>query len=474
MNNKKILISIGLSLLLIGCGSDSNSDITSKKQNISVPNKIDVKTPKVLKGESTDSATSKIQKTELQSGNSRGYLQLKENIAETEFMKNDLKINLLLAEKIMPQIQEECQDIPTGTTCNIEAGKLTFVLNNTLIREIGDITGEIPSKVLTKEQEKTLKLGKTSFTQYTQSKEHQYALVMNMTPIENSFGSTVKESIQTIKWSKDENNVWSTYSTKDNSSHSSMSLRYLKKDNGEVEMEIDDDYNAVSVESMVSTPVNGDPDTSEHKTSDISGKFNFKIINSDENFKVTSSSSDYENGERIHTTSSIGEISDKGGYLSFRGFFFNTEYREKEQFDAKGNVVSSIYCDSAQECSLNDESTWIKADTQGTSEPIPTLEESTFVELIVTGGNLEEGQTLLLKPDTNIDKFTMDEVFNSVVGEVYVSEDELFGILNSKDYINQLDKLIMVHLDFDIEENTFKEPTFELVSAEDRPTLSKK
>lgn len=483
MNNKKILISIGLSLLLIGCGSDSKSEDTDTSTKISVPSQIDVAVPKALKSDK-DTTKNKFQKTEdeiPETANSGGFFQLQSNIAEAEFMKTDLKINLLLAEKIMPQIQQECVDIPVGTTCDIEADKLSFVLDTTMINEINEITGEEAPPESMENVERTIKLGKTSFTQYDQSEEHQYALIMDMTPVENSFGSSVQESIQTIKWSKDENNVWSTYSTSDNSSKSNMSLRYLKKANGEVEMEIDDNYEGTTTQSIPTTLADGEDATSPvHESNKIKGEFNFKIVNANENFKITSNSSDYEDEKRIGTTSSIGEISDKGGYLSFRGFFFETEYREKEQFDGSGNIVSSIYCDSEQSCNLNDESTWIKNDTQSTSgsEPIIDIPQSSFVELIITGGNLKEGQTLLLKPDTNIDNLTMDNIFNSVIGEIYVSENETFGMLDSKDYVNQLEQLIMVHLDFDMEENinedVFKEPTFEVVTTENRPTLTTK
>ncbi len=502
MKTRTTLISIGLAILLIGCGSTDNKS-KSETNKISVPTKIDMEMPKALKTDKSNK-TERLQKDEVpipidvpierEENKSQGYYQLKNDIEDAEMRQIDLKINLLLADKIMPKIQKECNDTPLEETCNIEANKLSFVLDENMKKDIVNITREefsedyANSKGAT-ETEKTFTLGKVSFTQHKSSADYQYVLKMDMSSFDNAYSEN-STSIQTIKWSKDENRVWSIRNYGSDDSSSNTSIRYLKKSNGETQMEIDDDYDSsvttasastgiASTSSSASVPVSNDIISLENDTPTIEhmrGEFHFKISNLNDYFKINSNSKDFQDDQEMGVMNSIGEISDKGGYLSFVGLFMGgEEYREKNEFNANGEVVFSGYCNRSESCDMNDESTWLTYNNKESYEGEAfTLDmDNNLVELTVTGGDLKDGQYLLLSPNTKIDNLSTEEVFDAMVGEVYVSRDSKFASINSKEYLDVLDELVMVYVDFAIdEEETLKEPTFEVLASDKRPILT--
>jgi hypothetical protein len=205
----------------------------------------------------------------------------------------------------------------------------------------------------------------------------------------------------------------------------------------------------------------------------VEEEFHFKITNKDDYFKIISNSHYVENEKKIESSSSVGEVSDDGGYLNFRGIFLANEYREKEKFNANGNVIFSAYCDSSEECDLNDERTWLEHG-DNTFEPAIEVE---FVELSINGGNLKEGMYLLLASNTDISKLSVEEVFDATIGNIYVSNNFTYGSLHTKKYLTQLDTLLLVHVILDIEsvkKDPLKEGSFELVNAENRPVLREK
>jgi len=328
-------------------------------------------------------------------------------------------------------------------------------------------------------------LGKTTFTQHTDSEDYQYSLSMDMSAMIRRFETDTTIYTQIIKWSKDEKRVWSIYAQENEESTSNMSLRYSENENGQTQMEIDEESKFSGGSSLASTStvststpvdVNGTVINLGNDTPSIENideKFYFKITNKDDYFKIISNSSYLEDEKKIDSSSSVGEISDEGGYLNFRGVFLENEYREKEKFDANGNIVFSGYCDSLEACDLNDESTWVE---QGDNTFEPAIDID-IVELAVSSGNLEEGNYLLLAPNTDITKLSVEEVFDAVIGDIYVEKEVLYGVLYKKEYLPVLDSLILVRVTFDIEsakEDTSMEASFELVTAENRPVLEAK
>lgn len=402
MNSRKILLSIGISILLLGCngGENKKAEAENNQQKISIPKEINIEIPKALKDDSikTDKVSKRVQKQHKEGlGESRGFLQLKEEIAQLEFMKNDLEINLLLVVQLMGDIESHCQEVPLGTTCTIEANQLSITLNQDIIDEIDEMTGENNSDILGE----TIPIGEVKFTQYQEEKEFQYALDMEIEE------EGQESSTQTIKWSKDENRIWTSYACDDSDYKDEMSISYIKKANGEREMRTDDTY--------------------LEKESGGKGSFHFNIVqlsDEDEHFKVTSSAEDsliFDGKREKSSFSSQGEISKKGGFLIFTGIFGDDKFKEKELFDGEGSVVSSSYCDTQSSCDLNDDSTWLEygddsfeldeinitlfedmEDTNMTEEmPInadPIGDGLPIFPISVTGGNLQDGEYLLYNP----------------------------------------------------------------------------
>ena len=488
MNRIKILLAISIStLLLLGCGGSSSnkkdrdvSDIKStdinntdtnsvdSKPSISIPKEINIDIPKALKDSSkrAEKGSRRVRKQhKAELGESRGYLQLKDEISQLEDMKSDLEINLLFAGQLIGDIEKSCQDISLGTTCTIEANKLSLLFTQDIIDEMSKIMGEIGSSMLGE----TIPLGEVKFTQYSGSETFQYALAMDMSDIEE--GEDAGSSTQTIKWSKDETHVFSSYSYRDDTFENEMTMDYTKKADGQREMRTDDTY--------------FDKETQDR------GSFHFKIVqlpDEEEHFKVESSSKDsmvFDSDRFDSSFSSKGEISPQGGFLTFVGLFEgDDEFKEKELFDGEGNIISSSYCDTLSDCKLDDESTWLEYgevdfeldDEFDIDESFEELEDFEFTPLSVTGGNLQEGEYLLLSPtllpsDIDIEQMSLEMILNASVGDIFSFEGEVMASLHSSSYKDQLNSLILVR-EILSEEEEFVEPSFKIVADIDRPTLS--
>jgi len=477
MKANNILVSIGLSFLLLGCNSDSSKSTTSEMQKVSVPTTMEMKLPKPLKSSSA-TKQKQLKKVEKDSTNkNRGYLELKEKVSVAESELTMVKVNLYLADKLMPQIQEACADIPLAQTCEIADGELSFLLDSEMKNDIMEIIGET---IDDDTPDETLALGKTTFTIYGDDEDYQYVLVMDMTAMSLESETDTATYLQTLKWSKDETHILSIYSKKNEEMTQTTSSRYIVGEDGQTQMEIDESFNGISKISTASsstvfdengTVVNLENDTPTIEK--IDDTFHFKLTNKEDYFKIVSNSAYLENENQIYSDSSVGEVSDKGGYLNFKGVFLDNEYREVNKFDANGDSVFSAYCDGSEGCDLNDETTWIE---QGDTTFEPDI-EAQMTELSVTGGALKKGSYLLLAPNSDISQLTTKEIFDAAIGDIYVDKEVTFGTLYQKEYLSSLESLVMVRLIFNMGEEPIdpeKDIKFELVKAEERPQLSEK
>jgi len=415
---------MGLLLLFAGCNSNGSKSDIEKKENVLTNKNI-------------------------------GYLQLKDNVAASEAELKMVKVNLYLADKLMPQIQAACVDIPLAQTCEIADGELSFVLDSEMKNDIMEIAGvTMPDDT----PDETLTLGKTTFAIYDDAEDYQYVLVMDMTAMSRRSATDNATYLQTLKWSKDENHIWSIYSEKGEDNSTLFSLRYSAATDGQTQMEFD----ALFHDLLKMTTVKK-----------IDESFHLKLMKREDYFKIISNRDYLENEKQIYRDFSLGEVSNKGGYLNFKGVYLDSEYRETNKFDDNEKTVFSAYCIASQTCNLNDESTWVD---QGDSTFEPDL-EAQMRELFVTGGALKKGKYFLLAPNSDISKLSEEEIFDAAIGDIYVDDEVTFGTLYQKEYLSSLESLVMVRIVSNMDE-TPEEPNqevqFELVKAEERPLLSEK
>jgi hypothetical protein len=460
MNKKNILLSIGLSLLVLGCNgsSNSNSDDTNEEnpssvqQKISVPKKVGMTIPQALKKTSQTTTSQKLSDEEdapPELEGSRGYMQLKEQVAELENIRQDMEMNLLLIGELMSDIESRCAGTAISTTCTIPAGELFLTFSDTLIDEVVALDSEAEGM-----RGETIPLGKIEFTQYADSQTFQYGFKMIDEGEEGDY-------IQTVKWSKDENHILSAYESNEADFAFNMSIDYTQKANGEKVMTMDDTFR------------NGDGwDT-----------FQLNIVDKGaEHYLVTSS-----NSMGTENFSSTGELSNQGGFLIFSGKFGNDEFREKELFDGEGNLISGSFCDSSStECILSDPTTWLVYGEDSfeieegldfdIDEGFDDLDEYEYIPLDVTGGNLNGEYYLLLAPEklpegVAIESLSMEVIYEAQVGCLYNYDGEVSGTLLFSSYKEQLGSLVLIQEIFN-ENLEAPAPSFRSVASGDSPTLS--
>lgn len=320
----RLIIPLLLLFGIFGCGTmfDRGKDRDSSSQyKITLPPKVSIEFPEVLKRDSDENI-------------STGYRRLKDDIAEVEWSQNTSKIYRLLAEQIIQEVEQKCQSVKIDTRCVIEAEELSIVFDNKFMRDFEAITGEEPSGIIQELKDKPIALGEIEFIEYNSTQKYHYDLTMETTPVTKAFGMD-KESTQTIKWSKDEKNVLTYVADESNRTITSMETTYREDERGEREMSIDMRY--------------------EGKLSIDTAKFTLNLIernDTNETFDITTDTVTQEfYSEELHdyNSSSVGQISNQGGYLAIVEVFDYKFHKEYYLFDANGTIIFSRYCPDVME-----------------------------------------------------------------------------------------------------------------------------
>ncbi len=424
MNKITTLLSIGLSLTLLGCGGGNSSSDTktpeTTKQTIFLPKKIAMEIPSALQKGKEKHDKSSQQKNE-EPISSQAYAQLQGEMAQFEEVKKELEVNLIMADQIMGDIEAKCQSTPIGSTCYIPSDELAFNFDDATIKEISQVVGEeFDPSIADQLKSQSISLGETTFREASANEPYQYILTVDMSNFESQFSlESDAKSIQTIKWSKDEKRIYNAYSYESPLSKNEMKLNYETNNQGQQSMSINDSFEEES----------------------DSGEFHFNINKLSTNqFEFNSNGKNSFNfdGESMNDSyNSKGKLSDQGGFLSFSGEFNGEKFREKETFDANGIVTYSGYCATNLSCNLEDESTWIK---QG-EENLELIEDLEFIELTVTGGTLPNGEYLLFPPETEINNKTEADIIQLSHASVFVDGEFAFGNLSKREYKDRLDEL---------------------------------
>jgi hypothetical protein len=448
---KKLLpLSLVASLLLItACGGGGSTpkkeDTTtpSSTKEVNVPQKISIDIPDALKLKRED--TKSINKlSSIAIGDyspaitSYGYSQLQSTINQAEESIIGVKKNLEYLNLMMPDIVNECNDTPIGETCNIESGVIKLTVEG-----------------------QNLSMGEVKYTQQADSKKYQHIVVLDLKPTLESMmdmGQTIAKDLETVKWSVDEKHIETFSDVKIENESYTMQLRYDKAEDNSSKMTITDSFSDAEMKGNFTLKLDEKSDAINTVNVETTGTFQLD--------------------ETSDTFNSQGVVSDNGGYLVSKGSFFDSNYAEKETFDATGKLLQSTYCHNNEGCNLADSSSWIKYDNE--AGIIDRFDETGFDDNFPEDIDIDfqEPLELTFTQDKSFPKYTYcmilpsdyngslneDDVYDNSVGSFARFDDELFGILfeiGEKDNINSLPVLC----------NSSDKPDFFQLTEDKKPIL---
>ncbi len=457
-------------LAFTACGGGGSSSVdtpTLSSSSSIVPTEINIKIPDGLKNNrSSTSQKSSFQKTSATIP-SLGYKQLKSTIKEAESAIKEVKENLILLGRMMPDIQTACEGTEVNTQCTIPANTITLTIDNGLKSELDKINSEfndVEDMSTLPPLNTVLSMGEVRYTQFDHNHTYQYDVLLDLQPTFANLGASTAKHFETVRWSDDNNSVETISDIDDSYGTLNMHLTYHKKSDGSSTMNITDEFK-------------------DKLPSVLSGTFalgvkELKDINNTVQVTSTGTFADVQ-------FNIAGQVSDTGGFLSSKGTLGNNSFAEKETFTASGDLLQSKFCDSliGDTCNINDETTWHTFDeTLGFNSG--DFSDNDFTEnigaipnLVVTGGDLEIGYYKLLPKDIDL---TNGDVFERVQEEeiafinVFLDESNskiVVGLLNQDNYTEGMD-LNQAEL-YRVDYGDYGESTvYTKITGESRPELS--
>jgi len=376
--------------------------------------------------------------------NNIGYNQLKNNISQIQNVVTMAQVNLVLLEKVMPQVLDKCDGM---ISCVFEPKYLSIVLDNETISQIDNITKdsnftlEIDDNITNK-----LLLGKVSFSKYNDyNRSYNYELTLDMTSdninmvytkidsntTENNITDINKNDTniteyQNFKWSDDNANVITRYFYQDENTTTDISIFYLVDENGKETMHV---YNR-----------NGSQRHKENMNLTLADK-------EDDNSTVILQSNSIEqfsegNESNISSFSTNAEISDNNSTLLFAGSISDK------------NTTSEVNCDNNSS----------SCDENSSREIENNLE---LHELNITDGNITDGSYILLPPYIDIEGLELIDIFRLTLGTFTVFQNKAQGEIHNNSYNDMINSLTIVKMNESVNSTNM----FEVISPEDRPTI---
>jgi hypothetical protein len=473
---KKIILSFGL-LLIVGCGAQSNPDdagsstISDSATNLVSQEDNSTIADEVLEGTSTDESSIEGASREgedsseispepsllppkvsldfptllkAQQGESNetnrsnsvdlGYLQLTRSIEKIDEVIDFVQVNLNILAYAMPDIQRRCEGM---VSCVFKQNRLTVAMDNETISSINDIIIE-HNRSLYDTNGSRFSLGEVGFYTYDLNESYQYMIQLNLRNgrLYRQNNKILRES-QTIKWSEDNRDVVTLYDYEDNETNNSIVLHYLIDTSNKETMHVyrQDDNQKIGYQETTSLVLSK---TKEQNSSES---------NDSTTYALTSNSILKKESNTSRFSSNI-EINKEESLLLFSGAV-SDENSSNELL-----VSSELSCDNNQTCDKNN----TKEDYDGEVE---------LYELKIVGGNLKDGEYVLLAPDTDIDSLSLMSIFENSLGNFTIYEGERQGALHSDGFLYLLNSLIIVYI-YPAQEST---KMFEIVPLADKPTL---
>lgn len=455
--------------IFIGCGVMAQPKEDNKLQ---LPEKVSVDVPKVLRDKNSTKQIEKIKVDRIE-GEATGYTKVQEYITEVETVVNEIKSNLFLGNQIMGDVENYCEGTVLNAICTIPNQTLSLLVGDDTIETLRLLVPaffEFGNPATLKGEE--LFFGVVEFVRHDANDTYQYSLQMDMSEINGRLAfydtKNAPKIIQLIKWSEDENRIFSSITTKyENGLDFPWTLQYYNNPNDEESMHLND-----------RTIGNNDyPSTS--RIFSLAKKYDEKETSF---VKLNSIESETLNlGTSIEQLSSFIKLSNEGGVQKFTqtNNFLNTHSKtnREEVFDTNGTLLATTYCINStidSGCQLYDPATWyIDTDDELIFDAIS---EVYLEELKIDNGNLKDGEYFLVPVGEDVTKLTAQEVLELRVGEFTVIEERRQGVLYDISLVDKLDGLQIVYTKYNDNLDALlvnkENVLFEVISKENRPEIS--
>jgi len=462
------LILLTVLFIFIGCGLMGQPE--KDKNRLQIPEKISVDVPTVL---SEGKHTPKIEKIKVDrvEGDATRYQKVQEYISEVQTVVKEIKSNLFLGNHIIADIEKACIEVAVDKICTIPKDTLSLTVTQEVLDKLKILVPNIFEYGDTKSLKgESLFFGIVEFVRHDENSTYQYSLQMDMSSINGrlAFYDTKKapKIIQVIKWSEDNNRIFSSITTKYESGLDfPWTLHYSNTPKLEESMHLND------------RTIGNSEYPSTNRLFSLTNRY-------DENetsiVKLNSIESQETNKEvAIEQVSSFIKLTKDMGVQKFTQtnsiFHSQSKVNREEVFDGEGLLLATTYCDStSSECDLYDSSTWYSdVDDESIFAPVA---EVNFKELKIVGGNLKNGEYLLLPLGYDVTELTLQKMQELYVGEFTILNKSSQGVLYDMNFVNKLDELQLVYAKYNDNLDALlrdkNKELFEVITSEDLPRIS--
>ena len=505
--------------------TEPTTEPTTQEESI-LPQTISIDFPDVLKQDIsrdsniTNEVNNSVEDIENNDSNttlsSIGYEQLKKNISRIEDVVKIAQVNLILLEKVMPQVLDKCDGM---ISCTFEPKFLSIILDNETISKIDEIINDSNFSIVDKNSR--VSLGEVAFTKKSVDEGYDYELKLDMlsdniplnniykdenrsdinqtdTNISNDTIVDVDVNLTDNNLTKSDNNISDINLTyinlsNDTSNDNSLDINLTNitttiNDNNTTDINSSDinstdknitlkefqifkwsDYNSDVITTYVYDNNESIINISIYYLVDDYGKATMHVYNTNnkeghkENMNLTLSNREDDNSTLVLQSNSI-EQSFEGNETNISSFSSNGEIsNENSKLLFSGNVsnensdnnvtnTSEVICDNNISCTQN-------------SEIMSNIE---FYQLKISDGNLTDGSFVLLPPYSDINGLKLIDIFGLTLGTFTIFDGKAQGEIHNGSYNDMLDRLTIVEIN-ELENNSTT--IFKLVDNNNRPNI---
>jgi len=313
----------------------------TQESSVSIPKELSFPIPKSLKSKDNESINQEIyQKRDRSEHRQFGYFQLKKDISLLENKQLMVEKNLAFINQIILQITQECKKNSPNELCHSIDVHYTFTEEETGKKYPLEIMYFLKKEL----QSKPYYEIKVDMSYYFHHRE------------DNDFIEEDDVVIQTVLWSKDENNISTKLFFNNEITTSEISINYVRKANGQKYMDLKEEYIEL-YDNTIST----------YYLALLKEK-NKEEYTIDSHYATTFT---FDDGEREKAIDDVkGFLGEETGHLIFTFSEYEVDLEDdhiisgltmsgiSSTFDIEGNELNSTECNIDENCDLNDPTTW--------------------------------------------------------------------------------------------------------------------